>query len=227
MGGALLLGALALLVFLKRRGKNVTNQLPDFADDALASDTEKGTGFLKIFGAKAGSSGGGVSTYNGLENQINVRSASMAGAGLGAGTGTGNGDGFEYRGVTNSNNLDSVFRSTATNTATGPTSLGQNTAHETPHQGPSRYNSMRATGMGTMHETERQLPNASARYSRALADAPYPTHEGDIHSALSESDKLSEYATDEDFLFHGEPHLFWTQEHHSNNSRLRFTEDLG
>ena len=193
VGGAILIGALALLVFLKKRNKKVTNQLPNFADEALSSDNEKATGFLKIFGAKGGAAatgGGGVSTYND----------------------------FEYRGVTNSNNLDSVFRTSGGNT--GVNSTGHASAAETPRQH-SRYNSMIVPGMGTMHETE-----PTDQPAGQPAEAPYPTQDDDVHSALIESEKSSDYGTDDDFLFHEEPHLFWTNEHHSNNSRLRFTEDL-
>ena len=217
VGGAILIGALALLVFLKKRNKKVTNQLPNFADEALSSDNEKATGFLKIFGAKGGAAatgGGGVSTYNGLENQVNVRAS---GAGAAAAAAAGDND-FEYRGVTNSNNLDSVFRTSGGNT--GVNSTGHASAAETPRQH-SRYNSMIVPGMGTMHEAE-----PTDQPAGQPAEAPYPTQDDDVHSALIESEKSSDYGTDDDFLFHEEPHLFWTNEHHSNNSRLRFTEDL-
>lgn len=222
VGGAVLIGVLALLLFLKKRNKKVTNQLPDFADEALSSDNEKSSGFFKLFGAKNGpvNGGGGVSTYNGLENQVNVKSAAV-GAGAAAAAGTGGDSDFEYRGVTNSNNLDSIFRSTATNT--GYNSSGPNSAAETPRQGHSRYNSM-IIPMGVMHEGELQDPEVDVYGTR---EAPYPTQEDEVHSILMGSDRSSGYATDDDFLFHENPHDYLTEELHSNNSRLRFTEDLG
>lgn len=215
MGGAILIGGLALLLFIKKRRSGTENQLPDFAEDSNSDGNEKAGGFMGFFGQKRASRGstGGVSGYNDLENHWNQRSAAQGAAARGA-YGSAEADDFEYRGVTNSNNLDSVFRSSGSNT-------GQNSGHSgTPRQGHSRYNSVTYPALGTMHEDHPEATDDAAEGT----DIPYPLEE---QSPIFNSDKSSDYDDEDDFLFNREPQQVpWDEGAHSNNSRLRFTEEI-
>lgn len=162
---------------------------------------------------------GEISGFNDLENQLNMKSASVARGGYGHDTDTD----FEYRGVTNSNNLDSVFRSSATNT--DPNTSGQNSSSASTRQGHSRYNSVLIPPMDTMHEGNFALDDHLGT-PYPTEDTPLAGHESENHNVFDDHDRSSEYDLDDELLFNQAPHQLWTQENHSNNSRLRFTEEI-
>lgn len=209
IGGTIFIGAMVVLfLFLKKRRSNVANQLPDFADETLDEDlSEKFGGFKKLFGSKAttDTSPGG---YNDIERQLNARSQ------LGGGFNDVNENDFEYRGVTNSNNLESVFRTSGSNT--GQNSGGQNSsATSTRGNGHSRYNSvvqpMAPMAEGVVGETDPAVRG-------------YPVRE--FHDE-TDPDQISEYEYDDnDIMFANTQAPYLYPEAHSNNSRLRFTEEI-
>lgn len=172
---------------LKRKRSNVTNQLPDFADDSRELLDKGPSGFKKIFGTK-------VPTYGGV-NQADLEKDYSA---------VGLNDDFAYRGVSNSNNLDSVFRASAATSApvSGPGSSSASRHH-------SRYNST-ANPLFSMAEGELVVPEIHEPFS----DSTPP----DFSEAMPESE--------DEFLFRSEPHGVWTGENISNTSRLRFAEEF-
>lgn len=187
IGGTIVIGALVVIfLILKRKRSNGPNQLPDFADDSRELLDKGPGGFKKIFGSKAPTYGGVHLTD--LEKEYPV----------------GLDDDFAYRGVSNSNNLDSVFRSSAGTSApiSGPGSSSASTKHH------SRYNST-VNPLFTMAEDEAPVPEILEPYT----DTTPPEF-----GALPESD--------EDFLFRSEPHGVWVGEETSNTSRLRFAEEF-
>lgn len=222
IGGTIVIGALVVVfLFLKKRRSKVTNPLPDFADDTLGEQEKRG-GFKKLFGAKATAPAysGEISGFNDLENQLNQKSAAFGGSAAGAYGSHDTDNDFEYRGVTNSNNLDSVFKSTASNT--GQNTTGQTLSSASMGQGHlrghSRYNSVLVPQMDTMHE--------GGYYDEG---APYPTEDYPLTGEQEKSDVFGDRSSDDlddDLLFHQAPHQLWSQDHKSNNSRLRFTEEI-
>lgn len=140
VGGIIALGALAVLfVYLRRRNRKTTNPSPDFSENNsgdLNPFSEK-FGFKMPFSSKRSSTGAGgaLAGMDDIERQVDQRANSTAH------TGEDSGD-FAYRGVTNSNNLDSVFRTTATN------SSGTNTAGAA-----TRFNSI-SKPLGTTYEDQ-------------------------------------------------------------------------
>lgn len=210
IGGCLIIGVFAFLFLLWRRRGRITNQLPDFADDNLEENQEK-FGFKKLFGAKSTPPSGtrGVSGYNDLENQLNVKSAALGGA-AGAQYGSHDTDtDFEYRGVSNSNNLGSVFRSSGNNT--GLNSGGMNSSSASTRQNHSRYNSVAGPPMETMDEGD---------HAQDIFD-----FNTDNTVELSE-DRLSEFDFDDDVLRPERQPVFPSGDYHSNTSKLRFTEEI-
>lgn len=210
IGGTILIGSLVVLfLFMKRRRNKVTNQLPDFADDTSGNLNEKFGGFRKIFGSKATGGSAALSGYLDLEGN-----AAAAGANLPQDTD----DDFEYRGVSNSNNLDSVFRTSGSNT--GQSSAGLNSSSGSVKQH-SRLNSI-YNPMTTMHEGPAE--------SRDDVFDDQTNRGVPVHNLSSETDhnRSSEYELEDDLFFNREPARLWANEgeNHSNNSRLRFTEEI-
>lgn len=154
IGGTIFIGVLVVLfLFLKRR-KKLTNQSPDFNDSSLdeerkdSSDKSTGFSFKKLFGSKAATGPmlaggtGNVAGIQDLERNMNTPNyGSLAAAPpLPSGQDSGGDDDFFYRGVTNNNNLDSVFRTTPTsNSGQGSIKRGENTNSSS--RGHSRFNS--------------------------------------------------------------------------------------
>lgn len=208
VGGAVLIGGLAVLLYLKKRNAKVTNQLPDFVDTASTSLPAPG-GFRKLFGARSSS-----------RLMLGFAADPEKGQPFPPATyGTdGNDDDFEYRGVSNYNNLDPVFRSGA-NLAPSPrehtwdgSQTGTGAATPFSH---SRYNSV-ALRMEPVSEA--YGPGAV----EIVAEAPYPDE--DVTPSVTDDSSYMSHG-DESLL---DPHLarVFRNEHHSNASRLRFTEDL-
>lgn len=143
VGGVIVLSALAVLfVYLRRRNRKTINPSPDFSENNsgdLNPFSEK-FGLKMPFSSSKRSSGGGaggaLAGMDDIERQVDQRANSTANT-----VGEESGD-FAYRGVTNSNNLDSVFRPTATN------SSGTNTAAAA-----SRFNSI-SRPLGTTYEDQ-------------------------------------------------------------------------
>lgn len=216
IGGTILIGSLVVFfLFMKKRRSKLTNQLPDFADDTSRESNEKFGGFRKLFGSKAaaGAGAGGVAGYDDLERQVNQKLAIPA-----AGYAQDTDDDFEYRGVSNNNNLDSVFRSSGNNT--GQNSSGTSTKQH------SRFNSvynpmapMAESGPHDFQEEDAFFDN------KEMTLVPLALHN---FSSETDRDRLSEYELEDELFFHREPHQFWQNggEELSNNSRLRFTEEI-
>lgn len=165
----------------------MTNPLPDFGADDPSRDLLEKTptepsGFKKLFGSKAAAYGRSSKAID-LEKDVPLHAAD---------------EDFEYRGVTNSNNLDPVFRSAGSSV---PVSGAGSSQTSTKHH--SRYNS-EVTPLFTMHE-----------HSQDAAGQP------EEHNVSSDLEAVS----DDEFLFRNEPHAVWTGDN-SNNSRLRFAEEF-
>lgn len=210
IGGTILIGSLVVLfLFMKKRRRKMTNQLPDFADDSSGNLNEKFGGFRKIFGSKATSASAPMSGYLDLEGHPN---AAAAGA-----FPQDTDDDFEYRGVSNSNNLDSVFRTSGSNT--GQSSGGPNSSGGSVKQH-SRLNSI-YNPMSTMHE------GPSESRDDVLPSSEHPSPGYPVQNDLDRH-RSSEYDLEDDLFFNREPNKLWTHEGegHSNNSRLRFTEEI-
>lgn len=209
IGGCLIIGVFAFLFLLRRRREKITNQLPDFADDNLGQYKEK-FGFKKLFGAKFAPPSGtrGISSFADLEDQLNMKSAALAGlASIQYGSHDTDGD-FEYRGVSNSNNLNSVLRS-GTNTSLN--SGGVNSSSASVRLKHSRYNSAIGPPMETMTESEQGQEDVFGFCT-------------DNTLELSE-DRSSDFDFDE--IFRSEHRaIFPKGDYHSNNSKLRFTEEI-
>lgn len=194
IGGTIVIGALVVLfLVLKRKRSNVTNQLPDFANDSRElldkGPVEKGPsgGFRKIFGSKVSASGG----VNQLDLEKDYSAVALD-------------DDFAYRGVSNSNNLDSVFRSSAATSA--PISGPGSSSASRPH---SRYNST-GNALYLMKEDDPVV----LEMDELQGDTTLPDFSGLLHES------------EDEFLFRPEPHTVWVNENTSNASRLRFAEEL-
>lgn len=205
IGGTIVIGLLvALFLFLKKR-KKITNQSPDFNDNTSGeSDSYKDkSGFRKLFSTK-NANYGGVAGLTDMERQ-NDSPAIQAND-----ENNDESDDFEYRGVSNNNNLDSIFRSTASN------SSGQNTA-----TGGSANQSANHTRMNSI--------------GHAL-DIPYETRESDEHDPFmshsrfnsDETDNFSpsDYDLGHNDLAPADRRNIFGEESHSNNSRSRFHEEI-
>lgn len=216
IGGTILIGSLVVLfLFLKKRRSRVTNHSPDFADDTSGDSNEK-SGFKKLFGIGAGGAGGAgaVDSYNDLEKHLESRAAVsdpfLGGVG-GNNAAHDTSDDFAYRGVSNSNNLDSIFHGSGTatggnsNDGTGGLNLSSASNRAPGH---SRMNSD-FNRMDTM-------PEHSYEYNQN------PAPMGTTH----ERERLSEFEDDDMFFqAHNHPPLL-EEENYSNNSRLRFFEEI-
>lgn len=204
---------MVVFLFLKKRRNKVTNQSPDFADDTLNNDLNEKFSFKKLFGLKTTSGAGGVAGYNDLEN-LNSR----AGVPLTGAYHDSTDDDFEYRGITNSNNLDSVFRSSASNT-------GQNSGGQTGGQ-----NSSSASARGINHSRYNSVILPMAPMPEGPVEpSGYDPAVGGYHARAFSSGTEPGRSSDDidDELFFKEAHApFLSDEHHSNNSRLRFTEEI-
>lgn len=204
IGGTIVIGSLVVLfLFFKRRQSKVVNHLPDFADDTLA-DEEK-AGFWKLFGANTRASGAG---YNDLERQApKEMSPDYAPE-----------TDFEYRGVSNSNNLLTVFRSnTGTRQNLGP---GLGTGSLPKSMGHLRINSVAVDAMSDIAsgdeppEYRHDYRDLAGAYNELLHDL---THDMFHDAGLSVLDMGDEAAPSAPLF---------SAELDSNRSRLRFTEDI-
>uniref|UniRef100_A0A0L0NXQ6 Mid2 domain-containing protein n=1 Tax=Candidozyma auris TaxID=498019 RepID=A0A0L0NXQ6_CANAR len=223
IGGTILIGSLVVLfLFHKKRRSRVTNHSPDFADDTSGDSNEK-SGFKKLFGLGSGAAAAGgaatVDTYNDLEKHLNSRAATsdpFLGGVSGSGTGHDTSDDFAYRGVSNSNNLDSIFHGSGT--ATGGNS----------NNGTGGLNSSSASQRGPGH-------------SRVNSDVPrmdtMPEHADDMRQEYEKNfehmdtshvrERLSEFEDEDELFFQAHTHVPLLEgENHSNNSRLRFFEEI-
>lgn len=202
IGGTLFIGAMVVLfLFLRRRRSRVTNHSPDFVDDTLAEESNEKLGFRKLFGSKHGSTNvGGVAGYNDLERNGDPFTGN-----------TGNGrdldDDFAYRGVSNSNNLDSVFHGSGNNSGGNPSAPGSepNTNHH------SRMNS-----------------NGPGYPLGAMPEAEHSPDSFDEDFSPPRNNRFSGFEEDyDDLYFQEHTHApLLTEESHSNNSRLRFFEEI-
>jgi len=204
IGGTIVIGLLvALFLFLKKR-KKVTNQSPDFNDNTSGeSDSYKDkSGFRKLFSTK-NANYGGVAGVTDIERQ-NDSPAIQADD-----ESNDEGDDFVYRGVTNNNNLDSIFRSTASN------SSGQNTA-----AGGSANQSANHTRMNSIgHALD--IPYEALESEE---NDPFTSHSR-INSDETENFSPSDYDIDHDLVPADRRNIFG-EESHSNNSRSRFHEEI-
>lgn len=222
IGGTILIGSLVVLfLFLKKRRSRVTNHSPDFADDTSGESNEK-SGFKKLFGLGAGGAAAGgagtVDNYNDLERHLDSRAAvsdpflgGAAAATAGGAAAHDTSEDFAYRGVSNSNNLDSIFHGSGT--ATGGNSndgTGGMNSSSASHRGPghSRMNSD-INRMDTMPEHQDNNQNYGAM--------------GGTHVR----ERLSEFEDEDELFFQAHNHApLLMEENHSNNSRLRFFEEI-
>lgn len=218
IGGTILIGSLVVLfLFLKKRRSRVTNHSPDFADDTSGDSNEK-SGFKKLFGIGAGGAAGAatVDSYNDLEKHLESRAA-LSDPFLGGGVGGHNNaahdtsDDFAYRGVSNSNNLDSIFHGSGT--ATGGNS----------NDGTGGLNLSSASNRGPGHSRMNSDVNR-------MDTMPEDSYDYDQKYALMGSthvrEQLSEFE-DDDMFFQAHNHApLLDEENYSNNSRLRFFEEI-
>lgn len=219
-------GLVLFFVFLKKRKSKLTNQSPDFNNDSGLDSfgSEKGGssfGFKKLFGSKVSSgagAGGALAGINDLERQMNRKAGETPGY-----QNLENDDqdnDFVYRGVANSNNLDSVFKPLANNLT------GQNTAS----LGHTRYNS-------TGGNSSPAPPYPASAHSEEFIFGSIPL--SDEHNPLmpihQEEDRVTsgefnpsdydlELEEDEDKLVR--PSMPGTNETESRNSKSRFTEEI-
>lgn len=216
IGGTIVIGSLVVLfLFLKKRKQSsYTNQSPDFNDDTSGEDGYNDKfGFRKLLGSKntANTLGAGTAATDFERNTRGVHPGPFVEPAD---------DDFQYRGVTNSNNLDSIFRSTATN-STGPNS-GQASARV----GHSRYGSV-ANPMSTMPENRGYYDSTNEYSSGGAADTfgHSREHSDDTEGGFHPSD----YEIYDEELplprVHRPSDVFGT-EVHSNNLRSRFTEEI-
>lgn len=217
-------------LFLKRRQrKQFVNQSPDFNDTGSSQDlSEKGFGFKKLFGSKVPSSeataigGAGVGSlgYNELQDEhIDGESHS---------------DDFVYRGVTNNNNLDSAFKSLATNSSGQNTNTNGNTRHH------SRYNSLAVVGGETgtpSTNTTAAPPYPISQSGDSVKDfnfQPHPSERQEFENPYDNQEhhdfNPSDYEDiEEEHLIPPPSTGFFLNEiesKSSRNSRSRFTEDI-
>lgn len=121
VGGVIVIGALVvLLLFLRRRGRKTTNPVPNFSETTSDTDGEKFGFKLPFTKRSSGGANGALAGMDDIQRQVDQRANSAQSAYPGDESGD-----FAYRGVTNSHNLESVFRPSATN------SSGANTAAAT------------------------------------------------------------------------------------------------
>lgn len=207
--GCLVVGALAFLFLLWRRRGRVLNPLPDFADDNLKGNRKK-FGFKNLFGTNDTPPVGtrGISGFNDLENQFNVKSAAMGAAGD---TQYGSHDaetGFKYRGVSTSNNLESVFWSGSNSRRN---SGGLNSSTGSTRQPHMRYDAMGLPPMDPMAEGD-----AGDEFVSFHDETP----------KLSDQDRSLDFEYADDIMLRADRLPIFAGDHHSNNSRLRFTEEI-
>lgn len=229
VGGTIVIAACVVFFLFLRRKKNQSfvNQSPDFNDDTERGEASGngGFGFKKLFGSKMTNSqlagAGGLASYNDIENG-GVRKVEVDGE-------SNTSDDFEYRGVTNSNNLDSMFNKTsATNTS------GNNTNSATARH--SRYNSF-ANGMDTPSTNTTAAPPYPAGNQEFIflnmypheeqeAANPYATavHRGHTRGDSNDFDPADIDIEEEHLLHPGQP-AFGSQIE-TRNSGSRFTEEL-
>lgn len=249
VGGSIVIGCLVVLFLFLKKKKKFTNQSPDFnnndSSETSSNFNEKKTGFKKLFGSKnTNSILGGVARSNDLERQINNKAGySGVGAGAaGAGAGAGNtpfvnennddSDGYQYRGITNSNNLDSIFRSSGTNTKANTSGGGSGRAStKNGVTGSSaKFSSVGGT-LSSMPEGYHRTNSDSGPFggygSTANTDRgfTYPEEDTYGHSRDTSGD------TDGGFDFGDDMHpdrtaIFGDNENYSNNSRSRFHEEI-
>ena len=240
VGGTIVIAACVLLfLFLKKRKDTFVNQSPDFNDDMMSDLNDKagenavggiGTGAAAAGGAGAGlfgfkrlfgkrHSGGGLTGFSDLEH------GAAAGAAGGGGTGDPDtsSDDFVYRGVTNNNNLDSVFKTLATNT-------GQNSTAR--H---SRYNlvgaarALKTDGLRTPSTTATAAPPYPVSPG---GDSGFDFHTNDIpeergHNRFDSNDmNLSDFDIEEEALMPREHPAALGAHDSGRNSVSRFTEEI-
>lgn len=251
VGGTIVIGCLVVLFLFLKKKKKFTNQSPDFNNNDSSEDSstynEKKTGFKKLFGSKnTNSIIGGVARSNDLERQINSK-AGYSGAGAGAGAAGGvtpfdndndGNDGYQYRGITNSNNLDSIFRTSGTNTRANTSGGGSGRASTkngvTGSSG--RFGSVGGT-LSSMPEGFHSSHNIDSPFggygSTANTDRSYgnPEEGGFGHSreASDETDAgfgLSDYDMHDDLQHPDRGAIFGNNDNYSNNSKSRFHEEI-
>lgn len=204
IGGTIVIGLLvALFLFLKKR-KKITNQSPDFNENTSGeSDSFRDkSGFKKLFGAKSAAVGD-VSGVHDFEKQDRVLTSYP-------GDENEDNDDFEYRGVSNNNNLGGVFKSsTATN------SSGQNTAAA------GSLNHTRMNSIGHQLDT----PYEAHEYQDAQESDPFASHNR-LNSDGTDHFSPSDYDLEEDELPPVDRGNIFGNDIHSNNSRSRFHEEI-
>lgn len=215
-------------------------------------------GFAKLFGSKSGSKaasnnnllglGSGLTGYKGIldlerQSDFGTNGSGGYGAAIGAGAVAGSAsvdtnDDFVYRGVTNSNNLDSVFRSSETSRGTssfmGKSATGSTTNSST-FGGRTRLNSF----AHPLASPEQFNFNEHHEYT-GLA---YGEHGSDDYLPAKDQGS-SDYDNDTDSEFNPSDYddgglpgagtiiepdrgqIFGNQDHGSNNSQSRFAEDI-
>lgn len=186
---------------------------------------------------------GGAARADDLERQINDRAGvNTAGAGVGASGpfSSSEEDGFQYRGITNSNNLDSVFRLPGNSTGQNSGATSGNVSTKGGLTNSTRFSSN--GGLSTMHEDYydsspfdqgNNTGYGSTGATRAAgagagtAGAAYGHSRGDSEDSVDAGFNPSDYDIDEDdeFLPVNRGVIFGT-ENHSNNSKSRFTEEI-
>lgn len=241
VGGTIVIAACVLLfLFLKKRKDTFVNQSPDFNDDLMSDDLNDkagenaiggiGTGAAAAGGAGAGlfgfkrlfgkrRSGGGLTGFSDLEHGA----AAGAAGGGGAGDPDTSSDDFVYRGVTNNNNLDSVFKTLATNT-------GQNSSAR--H---SRYNliaaarALKTDGLRTPSTTATAAPPYPVSPG---GDSGFDFHTNDIpeergHNRFDSNDmNLSDFDIEEEALMPRDHTAALGVHDSGRNSVSRFTEEI-
>lgn len=247
VGGSIVIGCLVVLFLFLKKKKKFTNQSPDFNNNDSSEDSsnfnEKKTGFKKLFGSKnTNSILGGVARSNDLERQINNKAGYSGVGAAGAGAGAGNtpivndnndhSDGYQYRGITNSNNLDSIFRSSGTNTKANTSGGGSGRAST--KNGITGSSAWFGSGSGTlssMPEGYHRSNNDSGPFggygSTSDTNRAFTYPEEGIHGHSRETSGDTDEAFDfEDDLQPDRSAIFGNNENYSNNSRSRFHEEI-
>lgn len=209
IGGAVVIGSLVLLFWFLRRRKrnNVKNHNPDLNPDVDGNNSDQVMhdkyGFKKLFGSKATTSGG-----NDITGFEHVTPYDHDGD-----------DDFEYRGVTN-NNLDSIFRSSQTNSGGGTTYYGST------HGDNTRQNSARHTRYSSMAYPN-QVNEEDELFDFGMSPSS-PNRDGEPSGANVYPAEAPVFESDSD----GEDNLnvnrrdIFGDGNTSNNSRSRFTEEI-
>lgn len=190
-----------LFLFLRKRRNRLTNHSPDFNEDTSDSsgtNNEKSP-FRKIFGAKVRHSTGAVAGMNDMEQQINNKASGVKDSDF-------SDDDFAYRGVSNNNNLESVFRSSGSNTS-GP-NTGQNSNR---HSRMNSYGNMLGPSYYTLNESAEGNEFSDGRNVSGRSEKYYPAEES---------------LSDESVLLPANRTQLFGDESASNNSRSRFQEEF-